>query len=374
MPVTYGTPVASPPTGTVVATEAVSGAEYQLLKIVDGTAASTNRMIVSAAGAAKVDGSAVTQPISAAALPLPAGAAQEHTTAASPHSARLSDGAAFYDATKTGQLPGALVSGRLDVNIGAAPATLTVASHAVTNAGTFAVQDSQKVVDNAAFTDGTTPVLPTGFVFDEVAGTALTENDAAAARIDSKRAQVLVFEDATTRGQRAAISAAGAQKVEGGAASGAAVAGAPMQAGGRAATANPTAVTDGQAAYAMLDKLGKPVVVPFAPRLLTIQNLITLTATTETTLLAAAAATFHDLVLLMITNTSATAVRVDIRDTTAGTVRLSFQLPPGTTLNSNIVVEPASPIEQAAVNTNWTAQLSAAVTDVRIFAKAVKLL
>ena len=66
------------------------------------------------------------------------------------------------------------------------------------------------LVDNAAFTDGTSSVTATGYIFDEAAGTALTENDVAAARIDSKRSQVVVFEDATTRGQRAAISAAGA--------------------------------------------------------------------------------------------------------------------------------------------------------------------
>jgi hypothetical protein len=88
--------------------------------------------------------------------------------------------------------------------------TANLSSANVTNAGTFAVQDSQKVVDNAGFTDGTTPVNPVGFVFDEVAGTALTENDAAAARVDSKRAQVLVLEDATTRGRRATVSAGGA--------------------------------------------------------------------------------------------------------------------------------------------------------------------
>lgn len=57
-------------------------------------------------------------PISAAALPLPAGAAQEHATAASPLSARLSDGAAFYTSPAAGQLPPALVGGRLDENIG----------------------------------------------------------------------------------------------------------------------------------------------------------------------------------------------------------------------------------------------------------------
>jgi len=108
----------------------------------------------------------------------------------------------------------------------AIPVTLTsttiTGSVAVTNAGTFVVQengaaltslqliDDMIVADNAAFTDGTTKVAMSGFIFDDVAGTALTENDAAAARIDSKRAVVIVGEDATTRTQKWAISAAGA--------------------------------------------------------------------------------------------------------------------------------------------------------------------
>lgn len=66
------------------------------------------------------------------------------------------------------------------------------------------------IVDNAAFTDGTTRLSPNGYIFDEVAGTALTEDDAAAARIDSKRAQVISIEDATTRGRRTTVSAGGA--------------------------------------------------------------------------------------------------------------------------------------------------------------------
>jgi hypothetical protein len=65
-------------------------------------------------------------------------------------------------------------------------------------------------VDNSAFTDNSSSVTAVGYYFDESAGTALTENDVVAARVDSKRAQVFVFEDATTRGQRAAVSAAGA--------------------------------------------------------------------------------------------------------------------------------------------------------------------
>lgn len=84
----------------------------------------------------------------------------------------------------------------------------TVTANAGT--GTFTTQDTSSLVDNNPFTDGTSRVLPAGYVFDDAAGTALTENDIAAARVDSKRAQVFVIEDATTRGQKAAVSAAGA--------------------------------------------------------------------------------------------------------------------------------------------------------------------
>jgi hypothetical protein len=91
----------------------------------------------------------------------------------------------------------------------------------VDNNGTFVVQengaaltalqllDDTVVTDNAGFTDGTTKINMAGFIFDETAGTAITENDAAAARVDSKRAQVLVIEDGTTRGQRAGVTADG---------------------------------------------------------------------------------------------------------------------------------------------------------------------
>src|SRR5581483_8626977 len=38
-------------------------------------------------------------PVSASSLPLPSGAAQEHTAANSPHSVRLTDGSSFYKPT-----------------------------------------------------------------------------------------------------------------------------------------------------------------------------------------------------------------------------------------------------------------------------------
>lgn len=124
---------------------------------------------------------------------------------------RLSDGAAPITALPITDNAGSLT---VDGTVTAAQATAANLNATVVGTGTFAVQDSEKVADNAAFTDGTTKVQPVGFILDETAGTALTENDAAAARIDSKRAQVLVIEDATTRGQRAVVSAAGRVSVD----------------------------------------------------------------------------------------------------------------------------------------------------------------
>ena len=45
--------------------------------------------------------------------------ALDRTSANAPFAIRLSDGAAFYDGVKTGQLPAALVGGRVDANVGA---------------------------------------------------------------------------------------------------------------------------------------------------------------------------------------------------------------------------------------------------------------
>ena len=88
-------------------------------------------------------------------------------------------------------------------------ATLPTLANVTTVATVTNITNQGQLVDNAAFTDATTRLTMAGYIFDEVAGTALTENDGAAARVDSKRAQVMVVEDATTRGQRQAVDASG---------------------------------------------------------------------------------------------------------------------------------------------------------------------
>lgn len=206
--------------------------------------------------------------------------------------------------------------------------TVTVASHAVTNAGTFAVQDSEKVADNAGFTDGTTKVLPAGFIFDEVAGTALTENDAAAARIDSKRAQVFALEDATTRGQRQAVSSGGAAEMHGDVAHDAAASSTnPVLVGARANANEPTAVSaDGDAVHLWADLLGRAVVLtghsnPEPP------VSVNATASGANTVIAAPGVGVSLYIQKgSIINGGAADILVELKDGAAGTTRWSGKL------------------------------------------------
>lgn len=92
--------------------------------------------------------------------------------------------------------PRASANGALWVSV---DGTVTVGSHAVTNAGTFAVQvdgnaltalqliDDPVFADDAAFTIGTSKVMVAGFTADEASTDSLDEGDAGAARITLDR-------------------------------------------------------------------------------------------------------------------------------------------------------------------------------------------
>lgn len=124
-------------------------------------------------------------------------------------------------------------SGRLHVNVGN---TVTVGSHAVTNAGTFAVQavctnagtfavqatctnagtfavqvdgaaltalqliDNSILVDDAAFTPATSSVTMAGFEADETATDSVDEGDAGAARMTLDRKQIVTVQPHTAGG------------------------------------------------------------------------------------------------------------------------------------------------------------------------------
>ena len=141
-----------------------------------------------------------------------------------------------------------------------------------------------------------------------------------------------------------------------------------MKVGGIARTANPTVVAALDRVDAFYDTEGRQITQPFAPRALTVHNTITLTTTSETTLIAAAASIFHDVLGIFIANSSATAVTVTIKDATAGTTRAVIYAPAGQNAGFMLPI----PMTASAANANWTATLSAGVSSVYVTAIAVK--
>lgn len=71
--------------------------------------------------------------------------------------------------------------------VDASGVSLTVSSHAVTNAGTFVVQDSERIADDAPFTPATSKVSMVGFEADESSTDSVDEGDAGAARMTLDR-------------------------------------------------------------------------------------------------------------------------------------------------------------------------------------------
>lgn len=90
--------------------------------------------------------------------------------------------------------------------------TLTVGSHAVTNAGTFPVQvdgaaltslqllDDAIITDDAAFTPGTSKAIAVAFQADESSTDSVDEGDAAVARVTLDRKQIVTVQPHTAGG------------------------------------------------------------------------------------------------------------------------------------------------------------------------------
>ena len=137
-------------------------------------------------------------------------------------------------------------------------------------------------------------------------------------------------------------------------------------------TANPTAIANGSAVLGSADDLGRQLIRPVQVRdLLYTANVTKSTGSTfgtETTLRAASAGEYLDLIYLMATNDSTVAAAVDIRSVTAGNILLSFTIP--TTAGGGFVeIVPAVPIPQDASGNNWTIDCADITgTNLRFFA------
>lgn len=130
-----------------------------------------------------------------------------------------------------------------------------------------------------------------------------------------------------------------------------------------------TAISDGvyQWRKATVDKNNRLITTNYARTSIVPFPQLTLTTTAETTLVAAVAAQFNDILSIVCINTSATATRVDFRDSTAGTIRFSLYCPAGDTRGISLTAG----MPQAAVNNNWTAQCSVGVSSIIITGQSI---
>lgn len=113
------------------------------------------------------------------------------------------------------------------------------------------------------------------------------------------------------------------------------------------------------------------VITTNAPRGRKLHQITTITSSTsETTVLTAAASTFHDVYGIIVTNTSATATEVAFKDDTAGTTRFTISAPANDTRGFMLPVDAA--VTASATNDNWTASAADSVASLIITVLAVK--
>ena len=207
----------------------------------------------------------------------------------------------------------------------------------------------------------TTNLMAMGMVWDGVAW-----DRAAGTSVDGSLVNLGTNNDVTvTSGTITLAASTGTQEVVGDVADAVAAAGNPVSIGLTARTTNRTAVADGNNVRAAADDMGRQVVITGQVRdLIGQQHTQIASSAAETTIITAIASTFCDLVQLVITNQTATAVNVTIKDSTAGTTRMIIAL----AASGGAVIPFTRPIPQATVNNNWTATLSSDAVTVNIFA------
>jgi hypothetical protein len=271
-----------------------------------------------------VNGSGVTQPVSAASLPLPSGAA---TSAAQTDKSQFTK---ITDGTDTVEVENA--------------ATYSTSIPYTTKGATVNSRAQQIWSPDHPDNDGSG-------ADDAFYGQNQDSNGNLCSNLSSVRGKLLRY-----RGQ-VGTTASGTNPP-------------PLWIGGAAATASPTAVTSGRAVDGFWDKVGKQVVSLHTIRELKTKNFITLTSsTTETTLLSAGGSgVFLDITSITFTNTSATVCEVELREATAGSAVHSFEVPP--TDSRGITV--TDPIIQTTANNNWTAKCITSVASIKIQVNAVQ--
>lgn len=173
------------------------------------------------------------------------------------------------------------------------------------------------VADDAAFTPGTSQVVPIGALADETGSDQVDEGDIGAPRMTLSRVLRVVLSSAAG----ADLTSLG---VAGQAAHGAAVAGNPVRIAGRARTSDVTAETNDDTVDALFDELGKQITLPYAIPSRWLDGITAaITGTSDTSVIGAqGASTFINLTWALVINSHATVgTVVELKSNTTVRVR-----------------------------------------------------
>lgn len=124
----------------------------------------------------------------------------------------------------------------------------------------------------------------------------------------------------------------------------------PVKIGGIARTTNPAVEQDGDRITFTADKLGRQIFRAVQVRDLIQTAYVSVTNGSETTLRAAVAGAYLDLVMIVGSNNSDAAVSVDIRPVTAGNIINTLRIP----ANGSAGWTPQVPWPQTDTGNNWT--------------------
>jgi hypothetical protein len=147
-------------------------------------------------------------------------------------------------------------------------------------------------------------------------------------------------------------------------------AGEPVKMGGKALTAEPTAVAANDRVNAMYDIYGHQITRGALREMKGAQTTTITSSTAETTVVTADATYKLDVYGIIVTNTSATATEVTFKDSTAGTSRFMISVPANDMRGFMLPID--SGHLQNAANNNWTGTCADSVASVVITVLFVK--
>lgn len=360
--------------GDVIATDDIAGVKHQKVKVEFGGDDSATQ--VDAANPLPVDSSGQTQPISAASLPLPTGAATSALQLADGHNVTVDNGAAAAAVNIQDGGNTITIDGTVDAGTGFPSVATDAGAHGASQTGiramgTDGTNDQQILVaaDGTVTVDGsgvTQPIsaaslpLPTGAATSALqladGHNVTVDNGAAGAAVNIQDGGNVITIDGTlstvTTVTTLSTLTGGSVADDGPDSEN------PVKVGARArATISGDVVVTANDRVDLITDVDRTLLTkPFAPSDDYVDGNASATDTTSTAVIAAVASVFVYVTSVVLTNSSSTDTTAEILSGAVG--KGEYTVP----ANGGMIFCPPTPLTPSAVNTAWNFQASTGVT------------